>query len=117
MPADEGKGREPREGVVLFELRQEGSRDRGKSIALDTQPSICGKALSGLNQQDLMRIPYLTLESRPVRGPKPLEIRIPLADLARELKDRLPLTRDLALYPRAVSHFTPRMFPVFKYCW
>lgn len=47
--------------------------------------ALCGKAFSGLNHQDLMRIPYLTLESRPVRGPKPLEIRIPLGDLAREL--------------------------------
>lgn len=49
------------------------------------------EALSeNLKQGELSRSRYVWLRSRPATGQEPIEIRIPLANLAKELKDQLP---------------------------
>ena len=57
------------------------------------------KALSGRLKEDHKTGPrYLWLRSRPASGPDPIEIRIPLGSLAKELKEQLPraaVCRDL----------------------
>jgi hypothetical protein len=55
------------------------------------------KALSDrLNPDDETNPRYMWLRSRPARGRDPIEVRIPLGSLARELKEQLPRA---ALYP------------------
>ena len=43
---------------------------------------------------------YLSLQSRPSKNRKPVEVRIPLADLAKELKEQLPLASVYQDLPR-----------------
>ncbi|HWB85232.1 MAG TPA: hypothetical protein VG675_13895 [Bryobacteraceae bacterium] len=49
------------------------------------------RALSDLKNEDVTKVRYLCLRSRPARGRKPIEVRIPLRDLAKELSEQLPL--------------------------
>ncbi|MGH9785405.1 MAG: hypothetical protein ACRD88_14600, partial [Terriglobia bacterium] len=42
-------------------------------------------------QEEPSRNRYVWLRSRPARGQEPIEIRIPLRNLAKELDERLPL--------------------------
>ena len=49
------------------------------------------QALSNeLNDEDTARLRYVWLQSRPAKGREPIEIRIPLGDLAKELEGQLP---------------------------
>ena len=54
------------------------------------------RALSDLKDEDVTKARYLSLRSRPVRGREPIEIRIPLRNLAKELNEQLPLA---AMHP------------------
>ncbi len=56
------------------------------------------RALSNL--KDVTSVRYLTLRSLPARGLKPIEVRIPLRDLATELNEQLPLAAVYQDLPR-----------------
>ena len=56
------------------------------------------RALSNL--KDVTSVRYLTLRSLPARGLEPIEIRIPLRDLAKELNEQLPLAAVYQDLPR-----------------
>lgn len=58
------------------------------------------RAFAGLPDEDLARLRYLSLRSRPASGEEALEVRIPLRELASQLTERLPLA--------AVSQDLPR---------
>ncbi len=47
-------------------------------------------ALSNLKDKDVTRLRYLSLRSLPTRGREPIEVRIPLRELAKELEEQLP---------------------------
>ena len=49
------------------------------------------RALSNLKDEDVTNVRYLSLRSLPARGREPIEVRIPLRDLAKELNEQLPL--------------------------
>ena len=49
------------------------------------------RALSSLKSEDVATVRYLSLRSRPAKGREPIEVRIPLRDLAKELNQQLPL--------------------------
>lgn len=56
------------------------------------------RALSRLKDDDVKKVRYLSLRSRPASGREPVEVRIPIRDLANELDEQLPLAglhRDL----------------------
>src|SRR5260221_12737024 len=56
------------------------------------------RALSGLTDEEVTRLRYVSLRSLPTRGREPIEIRVPLRELAKELDERLPrsvIYRDL----------------------
>src|SRR5215471_5672802 len=57
-------------------------------------------ALSNLKDEEMTGTRYLSLQSRPSKNRKPVEIRIPLADLAKELKEQLPLASVYQDLPR-----------------
>ena len=60
--------------------------------------ALFARAVSRLNDKDVATVRYLSLRSRPATGREPIEVRIPLRDLAKELNERLPLAavyRDL----------------------
>ena len=49
------------------------------------------EALSNnLKQEEPSKLRYVWLRSRPARGQEPIEIRIPLRNLAKELEEQLP---------------------------
>src|SRR5438105_1862204 len=58
------------------------------------------RALSGLKEEDVARTRYVFLRSRPARGGEPIEVRIPLRDLAKELDEQLPLAAVYQDLPR-----------------
>jgi len=47
--------------------------------------------LSDLKDKDVATVRYLSLRSRPARGREPVEVRIPIRELAQELNEQLPL--------------------------
>jgi hypothetical protein len=58
------------------------------------------RALSSLKDEDVATVRYLSLRSRPTRGREPIEVRIPLRDLAKELNEQLPLATVYKDLPR-----------------
>src|SRR5580700_1530788 len=58
------------------------------------------RALSSLKDEDVATVRYLSLRSRPMRGREPIEVRIPLRDLAKELNEQLPLAAVYKDLPR-----------------
>ena len=48
------------------------------------------RALSGLSDGYVSKARYLSLRSRPAKGRAPIEVRIPIRDLANELNEQLP---------------------------
>ena len=58
------------------------------------------RALSNLKDEDVTSVRYLTLRSLPARGLEPIEVRIPLRDLAKELNEQLPLAAVCQDLPR-----------------
>lgn len=58
------------------------------------------RALSNLKDQEMTGTRYLSLQSRPSKDRKPVQVRIPLADLAKELKEQLPLAAVYQDLPR-----------------
>ena len=56
------------------------------------------RALSNL--KNVTNVRYLTLRSLPARGLEPIEVRIPLRDLAKELNEQLPLAAVYQDLPR-----------------
>lgn len=56
------------------------------------------RAMSDL--KDVTRTRYLRLRSRPSRGREPIEVRIPLRDLAKELNEQLPVASAYPDLPR-----------------
>jgi hypothetical protein len=58
------------------------------------------RALSSLKDEDVATVRYLSLRSRPTRGGEPVEVRIPLRDLAKELNEQLPLAAVYKDLPR-----------------
>ena len=58
------------------------------------------RALSNLKDEEMTRTRYLSLESRPSSSRKPVAVRIPLADLAKELEEQLPLASVYQDLPR-----------------
>ena len=58
------------------------------------------RALSNLKDEDVATVRYLSLRSRPTRGREPVEVRIPLRDLAKELNEQLPLAAVYQDLPR-----------------
>ena len=57
-------------------------------------------ALFILHPEDVATVRYLSLRSRPARGREPIEVRIPLRDLAKELNEQLPLAAVYKDLPR-----------------
>lgn len=60
--------------------------------------TLFARAVSGLSDERVSRARYLSLRSLPVKGRAPVEVRIPVRDLANELNEQLPtaaLYRDL----------------------
>jgi hypothetical protein len=60
--------------------------------------ALFARALSGLKDEDMARLRYVSLRSLPTRGREPIEIRVPLRELAKELDEQLPrsvMYRDL----------------------
>ena len=59
------------------------------------------KALSsGVSDEDLTKLRYLRLSSRPARGREAVEVRIPLRHLAKELDEQLPRAQMYQDLPR-----------------
>jgi plasmid maintenance system antidote protein VapI len=59
------------------------------------------EALSGNLKKDERTTPrYVWLSSRPTAGREPVEVRIPLANLAKELKEQLPRAAECQDLPR-----------------
>src|SRR5260221_5062344 len=52
--------------------------------------ALFARALSGLKDEDMARLRYVSLRSLPTRGREPIEIRVPLRELAKELDEQLP---------------------------
>ena len=52
--------------------------------------SLFARALSGLSDEHVSKARYLWLRSRPAKGREPIEVRIPVRDLANELNEQLP---------------------------
>ena len=48
------------------------------------------RALSSLSDEHVSKARYLSLRSRPAKGREPIEVRIPVRDLANELNEQLP---------------------------
>lgn len=56
------------------------------------------RALSGLSDKDITKNRYLSIRSRPAKGREPVEVRIPIGELMKELDEQLPIAaiyRDL----------------------
>ncbi len=62
--------------------------------------ALFARVLSNLKDEDVTRVRYLSLRSRPARGREPIEVRIPLRDLAKELTEQLPLAAVFQDLPR-----------------
>ena len=62
--------------------------------------ALFARALSNLKDEDVTKVRYLSLQSRPARGREPIEVRIPLGDLAKELNEQLPLAAVYQDLPR-----------------
>jgi plasmid maintenance system antidote protein VapI len=58
------------------------------------------RALSNLKDEEVTNVRYLSLRSLPARGREPIEVRIPLRDLAKELNEQLPLAAVYQDLPR-----------------
>jgi hypothetical protein len=58
------------------------------------------RALSSLKDEDVATVRYLSLRSRPTKGREPVEVRIPLRDLVKELNEQLPLAAVYKDLPR-----------------
>jgi hypothetical protein len=58
------------------------------------------RALSNLKCEDVATARYLSLRSRPSKGREPVEVRIPIRDLAEELNEQLPLAAVYKDLPR-----------------
>jgi phosphoserine phosphatase len=52
--------------------------------------ALFARALSGLKDEEVARLRYVSLRSLPTRGREPIEIRVPLRELAKELDEQLP---------------------------
>src|SRR6266404_1984179 len=52
--------------------------------------ALFARALAGLKDEDMARLRYVSLRSLPTRGREPIEIRVPLRELAKELDEQLP---------------------------
>ncbi len=60
--------------------------------------ALFARAVSSVSDEHVSTARYLSLRSRPAKGREPIEVRIPLRDLAKELNEQLPaaaLYRDL----------------------
>src|SRR5579871_3029622 len=57
--------------------------------------TLFARALSSLSDERVTKARYLSLCSLPAKGRGPIEVRIPVRELANELKERLP-TRGLS---------------------
>ena len=62
--------------------------------------ALFARAFSNLKNEDVTKVRYLSLRSRPARGREPIEVRIPLRDLANELNEQLPLAAVYQDLPR-----------------
>lgn len=62
--------------------------------------ALFSRALSALKDEDMTSVRYLSLRSRPSRGREPIEVRIPVRDLAKELEEQLPLAAVYKDLPR-----------------
>lgn len=62
--------------------------------------ALFARALSNLKEEDVTKVRYLSLRSRPAQGREPIEVRIPLRDLAKELNEQLPLAAVYQDLPR-----------------
>ena len=58
------------------------------------------RALPDFRNEDVTKVRYLCLRSRPAKGREPIEVRIPLRDLANELKEQLPVAAVYQDLPR-----------------
>ena len=52
--------------------------------------TLFARALSTLSDELVSKSRYLSLRSRPAKGRKPIEVRIPVRDLANDLNEHLP---------------------------
>jgi hypothetical protein len=52
--------------------------------------ALFARAFSGLSDEQVTKSRYLSLRSRPPQGREPVEVRIPIRDLANELKEQIP---------------------------
>ena len=52
--------------------------------------TLFARALSSLSDEHVSKARYLSLRSRPATGREPIEVRIPVRDLANELNEQLP---------------------------
>ena len=52
--------------------------------------ALFARALSSLKDEEVARLRYVFVRSLPTRGREPIEIRVPLRELAKELDEQLP---------------------------
>lgn len=72
-----------------------------ESLGISTEVlALFSRALSALKDEDMTSVRYLSLRSRPSRGREPIEVRIPVRDLAKELEEQLPLAAVYKDLPR-----------------
>ena len=62
--------------------------------------ALFARALSGLSDERVTKARYLSLHSRPAKGREPIEVRIPVRDLANELNEQLPAAVVYQALPR-----------------
>lgn len=53
--------------------------------------ALFARALSSLTEEHVSKARYLSLRSRPAKGREPIEVRIPVRDLANELNEQIPM--------------------------
>ena len=65
--------------------------------------TLFARALSGLSDERVTKARHLSLRSRPAKGREPIEVRIPVRDLANELNEQLPTAAVYQDLPRGRS--------------
>ena len=62
--------------------------------------TLFARALSSLSDERVTKARYLSLRSRPAKGREPIEVRIPVRDLANELNEQIPTAAVYQDFPR-----------------
>ena len=83
----------PRQHLLVRQSSSAGGEDRPVPEGHGTSTDVLrlfARALSSLSDEHVSKARYLSLRSRPAKGREPIEVRIPVRDLANELNEQLP---------------------------